>query len=979
MSATVGRAMLVSSFYPLRSVVGDAIEIRKLGDNTPDCIVVDQSKDFNRLAAKTVIKLRSSLGQTLADPLYEKFLPEIVANGRKHVPGDGMGSLPLPRWQPFPQNAPLLSIFCLGQKELPAKNSRNISLSLRIRLGRKALIGGICFAGLPYLPYRITGTGENSSNSGIPRGVRVTCLGSSRDDWDTSQNYEFLDSEISSTTQETAYHSGFHFVLTDPTLADTLLIRLSDFPLIVRKFDEPKNEKNDSEQYDERFGFALPYLYVFDYRERTRYRPLVSGGFSGGLNEPAPAPIEFNPRESTVAQSWRTQYRHFVAKRYYDFTAHAAIGTGRTYVFNQTSSKKPRRIALQECFISEPLSQNQKVVLHFEQGEEYTRCISGMRAFFPFIPSENIRSDIKRALAALRSSIPNMPAGVEQILNASPATLDDRMREALGLPEKIRIANKIRIRVFELDPNEGASSFQTDLGDKYAILLADRTIGEISEIIDAQWIQGVKFVRPSTARYFAIEITNLTAGRPAHVVLKSLELVQSAHVSMHSRAARIQQIKSLHFRIIGNNLAEDYAALGGDGFNFTVEQLSAGDRKNILFRANTMLDLLHAGAAHLFANSRRRAKEFENVSFSKDIDTDPALGGGQRSYDIRHNQIATDGWRRSETGSDRFNAKDVIGGAAVTGRMSWYGDLPHWNGEQNPNSTNAIGKSFGFSTLGNREVRTHSDNVYPEQVDQHNNSNEWNAMRGYLNSLGSISSFGVSGNLVPNTWRLGNGGWTTRAWMGIPTIPLVSGQRTFAVNPLSSIIDLTNAVDDIIHHRPFDPAIFGALILGNIPLLLSGGGNSSVSVSPGGLGISIGFQPTPTINYAYTVGSFGNVTTTASEENYSYAQSRGRSFDETRVVSYADEGIQNRLVTHKEVPGSDAQRIRGAEVLWQGEVMDILSGTIPINLILPATADKNPARTYDETLRVRIGSGVGSSVSVDIWFDVVEELIRDDN
>ena len=97
------------------------------------------------------------------------------------------------------------------------------------------------------------------------------------------------------------------------------------------------------------------------------------------------------------------------------------------------------------------------------------------------------------------------------------------------------------------------------------------------------------------------------------------------------------------------------------------------------------------------------------------------------------------------------------------------------------------------------------------------------------------------------------------------------------------------------------------------------------------------------------------------------------------MVSYSDEGRQNRIVTHKEVPGTDVQRVRGAEVLWQGEAVDILSGAIPLNFMLPATADKNPARTFDDSFRIRFGSGVGSSVSVDVWFDIVEELIRDDH
>jgi hypothetical protein len=970
--------MLQSNFYPLRSLVGKAIPIRTIDPTTADCAVIDRSPAFRQLGADPIIKLRASLGQTISDPIYGNFLPKVVAaDGTAYTPGDGMATLPLPRWQPFPQNASLLSLFFLAKKD-SNKTSRDISLRLRIRLGQKSVVGGICFSGLPYLPYRITAAGENSSNFGIPREVRLTCLGGSKDSWNASRSSDFLDAEIAATRQEIAWHSGFQFVLTDPTLTDTLILHLSDLPLVAIRFQEPRKSGRAIERYDERFGFALPYLYVFDYSERTRYRPLVAGGSIAALNEPPPKPIEIRAQEVTVDQSWQTEYRHFFKGHYYDFTAQSAIGSDRTYALPATGgTRRPR--PLQECFVSRPLAKGQKVILYFEQGEEYTRCLSGMRAFLPFVPVTNLARDIKAILDTLGATLPNVSGDIAGLLSGPPAELDRRLRELLGIPQKVRITNNVRIRIFELDPNEGMSPLQTALNDKYATLLADLTIDELSEIFAAQWTEGIKFSRPSSGRYFAVELTNIASGRPASIVLKNIEFVQSAHVSVQCRAARTQQVKAVHFRIIGKNLADDYAALGQDGFNLAVEWFAAGQRKSVLFQANSMLDLLHGGAARMFANTRRRGVEFENVAFNGSIDADPVLGGGQKSFEIRRGQTAYDGWRRAETGSNRLD-HNTGDGTVVKGKNEWYGGMPHWNGEQNPDAASASGRTFSFSTLGNREIRTHSDNVFPERIDAGNNSNEWNAIRSYLNTLGVLGSIGLGGfvqhQLVPDTVRLGSHGWTTRAWSGLSTVPTVTGQRTLAVNPLTTLVKLTNFIDDIVNHRPFDPAIFGTFVLGNLPLILSGGGNSSLTT---GIGASLGIQPTPTINFTYTVGSFGNVSMAASEENYSYAQSRNRAFEESRTVSYSDEGRQNRVVTHKEVAGTDAQRVRGAEVLWQGEAVDILSGTIPLNFILPATADKSPARTFDDSLRVRIGSGVGSSVSVDIWFDLVEELVRDDH
>jgi hypothetical protein len=970
--------MLQSSFFPLRSLVGKAISVRKLDSRTADCTVIDQSAAFLQLGGRTLIKSRASLGETIADPIYGEFLPEVNVDGVTFAPGEGMATLPLPKWQPFPQNAPLLSLFFLAKKE-SAKTARDMSLRLRIKLGQKKLVGGVCFSGLPYLPYRITSAGENSSNFGVPREVRLTCLGGSQDHWGASQNTDFLDSEIATTRQEMAWHSGFQFVLVDPTLTDELILHLSDLPSIVTRVRQPRSSGDGRERYVERFGFALPYFYIFEYSEQTRYRPLVAGGFLASLRVPAEEPLRLDQQESTVSQSWQNEYRLFVKGSYYDFTAQSAIDSGRTYGLQAASgTRRPRR--MQECFISQRLKNNQKVILYFEQSEEYSRCLSGMRAFFPFAPATNLTGDIRAIRETLRVG-PSNGADFAALLSGPAEELDGRIHELLGIPAQVRIANSIGVRIFELDPVEGMSPLQTDLDGKYATLLADLSISRLTDIFNAQWTEGIKFSKPSSGRYFAVEITNLSSGPPASVVLKNLEFVQSAHIFVQSRAARVQQVKAVHFRLVGKNLADDYATLGQDGFNFSVEWLSGGQTKAQLFRANSLFDLLHGGSARLYSNSRRRGVEFENVAFNAATDAAPNLGGGHKSYEIRSSQTYSDGWRRAETGSNKFNGT-AADGTVVKGKNAWYGAMPHWNGEPNPDTASATGKVFSFSTLGNREIRTHSENVFPERIDPGNNSNEWNAMRAYLNSLGTLGSLGLGGfvqhQLVPDTVRLGSSGWNVRGWSGLAEVPLVTGQRTFAVNPLASLVKLTNLIDDIANNRPFDPTIFGALLLGNIPLLLSGGGNSSMSVSPVGIGVSIGIEPTPTINFTYTVGSFGNVSVAASEENYSYAQSRNRAFDEGRLVSYSEEGNQNRIVTHKEVPGTDAQRVRGAEILWQGQAADILCGTIPLNFTLAATADKNPARTFDDLLRIRLGSGVGSSLSVDFWFDIDEEFVRDD-
>ena len=58
-------------------------------------------------------------------------------------------------------------------------------------------------------------------------------------------------------------------------------------------------------------------------------------------------------------------------------------------------------------------------------------------------------------------------------------------------------------------------------------------------------------------------------------------------------------------------MADDFSKLGNEGFNFSIDRVSAGQTKNVLYSAMSLLDLLHTGGARIHNNSRRRAIEFE--------------------------------------------------------------------------------------------------------------------------------------------------------------------------------------------------------------------------------------------------------------------------------------------------------------------------------------------------------------------------------
>src|SRR5690606_22088904 len=123
---------------------------------------------------------------------------------------------------------------------------------------------------------------------------------------------------------------------------------------------------------------------------------------------------------------------------------------------------------------------------------------------------------------------------------------------------------------------------------------------------------GIPFRKSSTAKYFALEFTN-TGERAGQVAIHSLQLIRSAHVSVQSRPAKTQQVKVLHYRLIGAELADDFSKLGNEGFNFSIDRVTAGQTKNVLYSALSLLDLLHTGGARIHSNLRRRAVEFEMV------------------------------------------------------------------------------------------------------------------------------------------------------------------------------------------------------------------------------------------------------------------------------------------------------------------------------------------------------------------------------
>jgi hypothetical protein len=396
-------------------------------------------------------------------------------------------------------------------------------------------------------------------------------------------------------------------------------------------------------------------------------------------------------------------------------------------------------------------------------------------------------------------------------------------------------------------------------------------------------------------------------------------------VSISSRVAKTQRIKNLQFRIIGKGIADDYSRLGEEGFSFSIERQTAGKRGDVIFKANSLMDLLHNGIGKIFSNSRRRGVEFEKAEYNDAI--------SQRQGEEKPNFSLQEGWRKSETGNGVYSENEWL---------------------HKPDT--------GYRNYNNQTTRTKNDYIYPI-------SNKFNRLRNWFNEVAIRA--GKSVMWIPDEEDIPELWIDNDIWRGVSQNRLkIRGLKSISANPLAhtslSYLD-----------RDF-ASIFDNLAAEKL-LKFTGGSNSSLGVSVsaafyvgGSISSNIGINPYPSLQFQATFGNQGLIILQAVETGYSFSQFKNQDYNQF------SSGEMKRKITHSEVPDSDKQRMKGAEVMWQDELVDIISGTIPLNFDLPATGSKMFFRTSDDTLRVRLGNGVGKSVSVDFWFDINEEIIKDD-
>lgn len=1124
--------MIKNNFYPLRTIVGSSISIKGIAS-------------VQRVSPPMKIKIKNhpDIDSTVYEyDIYSNFLPEIIKDGITYSPVQGMNTMPVPdsnRYPfenidnifknpsdiPFPETDSVASIFGYQENnfvelQLNSQQQDNQELtnhfysgrdetySFLILLEREALVGGICFNGYPFISSRIENTVEGMTvgNFGLPKEIRLTPLpsfnGKSIEELTGFQRSQFIDSEFAYTRQEILSHSGLNYLTVDPVKTNLFLLTVTDLPFIPKVIDLDAR-KNDIDVDKNPLlikgykGFAIPYLWFFEYKERTKQDARLHSGLLGVKpSYPHLPKVDGNNASEDILRrafpEWEYYFREgekTEEKRdtkkaaekllnkinqlkkelkkdpgqekkikekitrleeslinlkpkgsrrksttkegvYWVYTAHSSLGQRREFEFSYADlnySDEVRALpviknkkTLTECFVSDLLQKDEKVTLYLQQGEEFERCVAGLKAMFILVPDD----EQTEAFADVFANLRGVGDGVNQLNDEERTFVEDALALYHSLPPETNFCEKFGLKVYEIDPPEGVSPAAVDLSSKYSTLLADIEVNDFKDVIFSQFLKGIPFRKTSTAKYYALEFTNI-GKKAGQVAIHSLQMIRSAHVSVQPRPAKTQQVRAMHYRLIGAELADDFSKLGNEGFNFSIDRVTAGQTKNVLYSAMSLLDLLHTGGAKIHNNVRRRAIEFEMVKNHREIK------GQQEDYlikkftDDNFNRINEDnrvskGWRRSETGEDvtwnsQKNRPQDYPSSINESAFESYGTIENrvHNSLLFPDTSNvdwatisALGNMLkvitdptqGLQTIINQfnnggidNLRTLIDNLIPDalliksyQANNARNRNEeelvkdfdkfWKGVNTSDNNLrvtGIISSSqspvglsAISGNAIGDViLALDNLSETASDLQDL----LNEGDVTKIgelLTGLSGMLDLLVMVG---------ATVIGQGTVGSIPLL-----NGLTIGLTSGVGVNINSGPNsifPSYQMTANSGSTGSINKSTSKTGYSYNQSLNTGYDNTE---YGDSEIK-RIVTRRELLNRDNERVRGAEIMWQNKIQDIITGSIPLNLTLPATATKMNFRTADDSLRVRFNSGFSPSIQVDFWFELTEETIRDDH
>lgn len=968
-----------NTFTPIRSTVGKAVLIRMEVQHTSIAV---QQQGLN-----PVIKNRTSIIEAATDEELLKFWPkirneaqiggEITYSADPHQP---FLIVPDPVRPPFPkdwphntEDAPYNSIFALATKNSEDDTlSRELSITFRISLlGETHLIGGIAFSGYPVLSYTIDKFGRTSSNYGLPREMRISIAS-----LESSGTHEskFIDADLHYTKQVINHSSGFHYFHVEPTLTDSFTLQFSDFPLLMKRV---LLGSGGSIKYTQAFGLVIPYLYVYTYQEKSHYHHYVPGGVVGAVKSDDSVATRGLLQEHLSPEWQRLITQSGTGKSIYQlFPASSIFRSGRRYHDNSPTYD----YRASEQFVSDPIKKGESISLICRQCDETIRSIAGIELKIPVFD-------------------PKTSTGTE-----------GEIEQQIGLPEKeVNLLDKVGIKIYELDFPTGVSPLDAQKKElrKYKHLLAEKTITK-DDTLSLQSSSGppaqpdqrsIRFKRASNQQYFEIELINL-GDQPGNAVVHSAMFIQSAHITLHPKLSRRLQVSRMHFRIVGSDLVEDYSQIGTHGFNFSIERLSGGQPIQQIIAIRSLSDLMQSGMAKIMSNSRRRAVEFEKSNVYHHKYNHPGKDTGipappyqnafpdevNDNYQFGESLDRNQYWHKVQSGKENYPVDHEISDqdfadSTVSQRIK--NDSEILNSYQDLLVDINIGK---YETYATTESGTHNKHMFPDE--------DWRSVKGYFQLVESIAELRVGDQIIPTVPEQLLTQFSAKFWNGLKKENLsVNGLRNFSLSPgsyfeteyIQDLIDLItgqNADIDLI--REFVSRISPPSAIAQLALFggISGGISGTVNLSPfgvgGSTGVSIGTQsPFPGMNYSTTYGSQGTITQQAQKTAYSYSKTLNEQARASANISSTLAGENKRIIERRAVPNSDQKRIKGAEIMWQGELKDIILGTVPLDISFPALAERD-AVSFDEALQVRFGNGIGDDIEVDFWFEIKESEIRDD-
>ena len=892
--------MLHQSVMPMRATVGKPLPIVSVR-------IANRSTETNDFGITW--RVHTDLNDIAEDPVYPAFLPDSLLFGSPpatFTPRTGMSSMPLPVDLPFHPSAGFAALFCVGTR-VQEDISRRLWVDIEVELdpGNELPLGGIVYGGHPFVPYYITSRGENSANFGLPREIRISWPGRLQE----FEEGQFLDAESALVNEEPTSHSGVHILATGPIVTNRFTLRLSGFPRFVRK-TQPQASGVGME---EMWGFAIPFLFAFAYEEGTRYRPRVPAGLLAAVQVPPNLEHSyFSVPDPASAALFPGPCADFVARnppgfQFYANSAASMFGQRRTFTVGTS--------LVEECFASGPLNPGDEVRIYVEQAEENDRCLSGFRIRYP------------------------------------GWMFEQATRETL----------LAKLAVYELDPVEGVSPVQVGLDprkDKYA-----KCIFEDDKMLpDPLQAYLCRFRRPTSCRYLALVFTCLAPGGK-RLIIQNLDLMQSAHVTVTPRPSRTQQIGSMHYRIVAPQLGDDYARLGSDGFSFSVERLSAGERKEVLFSANSLLDLVQSGNARMLTNNRYEETEV-------DVSTEDAVT--LKGHDQRTSRTRTTGWRLNQTGVGVAWDRDDDGNLA----------LPQ--DQQLP--VDSTPDTRGFQAYGNTEIRTHGKQLGVQGGGDDNVARKLITGPQGINQL--LAASGAEGIFLDDH-LLRDYIWDATVWQGssLEGDPMVDGLLNLSFPPWMAFMDGVNTLAALVE------GLGRELPTGPTPVTQEQI-QEALSTSPlgilNGLNIGVGFnydvvsgnvsmgQLAPLVNRSFSTGTTGTIVRQGSLTGHSYSQSKNSGYDGASVYTdYLGGQIYRGITRTLNLPGTLKNRRAAVEIYWQGRAVDIVTGSIGVNILLPATSGKI-YRATDDSLCVRFPNGIPPDIEMDVWFEIDEEIVRDD-